>query len=170
MVYQRLYCLREAELIPLCQATWKTYENEQNFNLSEVKMIEGISHITFIVKDLDKTTKLFKTIFDAEEVYGSKEKNFSLYQERFFIIGGQWIAIMEDDNIINRTYHHLAFKIQENDIDSYLAKIKELNLELKPPRPRIEGEGNSIYFYDYDNNLFELHTGTLADRLASYNN
>jgi len=36
------------------------------------------------------------------------------------------------------------------------------------PRPRAEGEGQSIYFYDYDGHLFELHTGTLTDRLVRY--
>ncbi len=131
-------------------------------------MIESISHITFIVKDLDKTTKLFKELFDAKEVYYSGAKNYSLFKERFFIIGSQWIAVMEDKNTLNRTYHHVAFKISEYDIDNYLNKIRTLNLELKPPRIRVQGEGFSIYFYDYDNNLFELHTETLEKRLASY--
>ncbi len=30
------------------------------------------------------------------------------------------------------------------------------------------GEGHSLYFYDHDNHLFELHTGTLEERLARY--
>lgn len=131
-------------------------------------MIEGISHITFIVSNLDKTTQLFKELFNAKEVYYSGEKPHSLFKERFFIIGNQWIAIMEDSNIINRTYHHVALKISDSDVDSYLSKIKCLNLELKPPRERVSGEGYSIYFYDYDNNLYELHTGTLEKRLSSY--
>ncbi|MCW7998126.1 bleomycin resistance protein [Clostridium sp. cpc1] len=70
--------------------------------------------------------------------------------------------------MLNRTYHHVAFKISDSDVDSYLNKIKTLNLELKPPRKRVSGEGYSIYFYDYDNNLFELHTETLEKRLDSY--
>ena len=131
-------------------------------------MINSISHITFVVKDLNKTTELFKELFSAQEVYYSGEKKHSLYKERFFIIGNQWIAVMEDNNIINRTYHHIAFKISESDVDDYLDKIKALNLELKPQRRRVPGEGDSIYFYDYDNNLFELHTETLEKRLASY--
>lgn len=131
-------------------------------------MIEGVSHITFIVKNIDKTTELFKKIFNAKEVYYSGEKKHSLFKERFFMIGGQWIAIMEDTNTINRTYHHVAFKISDSDVESYLEKIKDLDIELKQPRERIPGEGYSIYFYDYDNNLFELHTETLEKRLASY--
>ena len=131
-------------------------------------MIEGVSHITFIVKDLDKTTRLFQELFDAKEVYYSGEKKHSLYKERFFIIGGQWIAVMEDNNTINRTYHHVAFKISETDLDKYIEKIKAFDLEIKLPRTRIQGEGHSVYFYDYDNNLFELHTETLENRLNSY--
>lgn len=131
-------------------------------------MIESVSHITFVVKNLDKTTELFKELFNAKEVYYSGEKIHSLFKERFFIIGNQWIAVMEDANILNRTYHHVAFKISNSDVDSYLDKIKALNLELKPPRKRVSGEGYSIYFYDYDNNLFELHTETLEKRLSSY--
>lgn len=131
-------------------------------------MIEHVSHITFVVKDLNKTTQLFKDLLGAKEVYYSGEKTHSLSKERFFIIGGQWIAVMENKDIVNRTYHHVAFKIKEEHIDTYLNQIKKLNLDMKPPRPRIKGEGYSIYFYDYDNNLFELHTGTLDERLSSY--
>lgn len=29
-------------------------------------------------------------------------------------------------------------------------------------------EGQSLYLYDFDNHLFELHTGTLEQRLALY--
>jgi len=131
-------------------------------------VIECVSHITFVVKNLDKTTELFKELFNAKEVYYSGEKTHSLFKERFFIIGNQWIAVMENTNILNRTYHHVAFKISDSDVDSYLDKIKALSLELKPPRKRVSGEGYSIYFYDYDNNLFELHTETLEKRLSSY--
>lgn len=131
-------------------------------------MIECVSHITFVVKNLEKTTQLFKELFNAKEVYYSGEKKHSLFKERFFIVGNQWIAVMEDINILNRTYHHIAFKISDSDVESYLNKIKILKLELKPPRKRVSGEGYSIYFYDYDNNLFELHTETLEKRLASY--
>lgn len=131
-------------------------------------MITGISNITFIVKNLDRTANLFKKVFDAKEIYTSEEKKHSLYKEKFFLIGNQWIAIMESEAIVHRTYHHIAFKIEEQDVDIYLKKIKNLNLELKPPRQRMSGEGYSIYFHDYDNNLFELHTGTLSQRLTSY--
>lgn len=131
-------------------------------------MIEGISHLTFIVKDLERTSTFFRSIFDAKEIYSSGDKTFSLTREKFFLIGGQWIAIMEGDSLSDRTYNHVAFKIREEEFDLYESRILTLGVDFKPPRPRIEGEGRSLYFYDFDNHLFELHTGTLSERLARY--
>jgi catechol 2,3-dioxygenase-like lactoylglutathione lyase family enzyme len=49
-------------------------------------MIQGISHITFIVRDLEKMTKFLTSIFDAKEVYASGEQTFSISKEKFFLI------------------------------------------------------------------------------------
>ena len=131
-------------------------------------MIQGISHITFIVSDLDKMSKLLTHIFDAKEVYSSGDQTFSLSREKFFLIGSIWIAIMEGKALPEKTYNHVAFKIEEADVEKFVARIKDLGLEMKGARGRVEGEGQSLYFYDYDNHLFELHTGKLEDRLATY--
>ncbi len=131
-------------------------------------MVEGVSHITFIVQDLELATKFFRHIFDAEEVYASGDNTFSLSREKFLMVGGQWLAIMEGDSLPTRTYNHVAFKIPEEDFDAYVTRIRELGLDVKPPRPRVAGEGRSLYFYDFDNHLFEIHTGTLSQRLARY--
>ncbi len=76
-------------------------------------MIEGSSHITFVVRDLERTADLFETDFDAE-------------------------------------------------------KIRACGLEVEEGRSRVKGEGRSLYFHDYDNHLFELHSGTLDERLTRY--
>lgn len=131
------------------------------------KLIHGISHITFIVKDLDRATKFFKEIFHAKEIYSSGDKTFSISREKFFLINDLWIAVMEGEKV-EKSYNHIAFKIDESDYEMYLKRIKSLGLEIRPGRKRVEGEGRSIYFYDYDNHLFELHTGTLESRLLRY--
>jgi catechol 2,3-dioxygenase-like lactoylglutathione lyase family enzyme len=130
-------------------------------------LISGISHITFIVKDLNKATTFFEEIFEAKEVYYSGDKQFSISKEKFFLIDDLWIAVMEGEEV-EKSYNHIAFKIDESDYDMYLERIKKLGLEIKDGRKRVIGEGNSIYFYDYDNHLFELHTGTLKTRLLRY--
>jgi len=131
-------------------------------------MIESISHITFIVRDVKRTAALFRSVFNAEEIYDSSDKNFSISYEKFFLIGGTWIAIMEGDSIAEKSYNHIAFKVSESDVDVYLLKVREAGLDIIEGRDRIEGEARSVYFYDYDNHLFELHTGTLSERLSSY--
>lgn len=131
-------------------------------------MTEGLSHVTFVVRDLERMTRILQEVFDAREVYASGDETFSIAREKFFVAGGVWIAIMEGEALPSRTYNHVAFKIAEGDFDARLARICALGLEVKPPRPRVEGEGRSIYFYDDDNHLFELHTGTLEQRLVRY--
>ncbi|EAC6873984.1 FosX/FosE/FosI family fosfomycin resistance thiol transferase [Listeria monocytogenes] len=131
-------------------------------------MISGLSHITLIVKDLNKTSTFLREIFDAEEIYSSGNQTFSLSKEKFFLIAGLWICIMEGDSLQERTYNHIAFQIQVEEVDEYIERIKSLGVEIKPERSRVPGEGRSIYFYDFDNHLFELHAGTLEERLKRY--
>lgn len=131
-------------------------------------MIESLSHITLIVKDIEKTARFLNEVFDAKEIYCSNGKNFSISDEKFFIIGGTWIAVMKGEPLRERSYNHIAFKIPAAEFEQYLSRIKELGLEMKQGRERVKGEAQSIYFYDYDNHLFEIHTGTLKTRLKQY--
>lgn len=129
--------------------------------------IQGISHMTFICKDLAKTAKMLKEVFSAEEIYSSDTKQFSLSKEKFFKVANLWIAIMEGD-AIERTYNHIAFKVDDKDLAFLTEKIKSLGLTVLPGRKREKSEGDSLYFYDYDNHLFEFHAGDLDTRLALY--
>jgi catechol 2,3-dioxygenase-like lactoylglutathione lyase family enzyme len=131
-------------------------------------VIEGLSHVTFVVRDLERMTRILTGIFDAREVYASGEETFSIAREKFFQVGDLWIAVMEGEPLPSRTYNHVAFKIEDADFEACEAKVKAMGLEIRPPRQRVPGEGRSLYFYDDDNHLFELHTGTLAERLERY--
>ena len=135
-------------------------------------MVHGLSHMTFIVRDLDRMESVLTGVLGARKVYDSGEATFSLSKERFFLIGqgpdALWIAAMEGEPLPGRTYNHIAFKINADEYETYLQRIRGLGLELREGRSRVEGEGQSIYFYDHDNHMFELHTGTLGERLARY--
>ena len=131
-------------------------------------MIEGLSHMTFIVRDLERMTRLMTDVLGAREIYASGDKMFSRSREKFFDLAGLWIAVMEGEALPQRSYNHIAFKIRDEDFDAYRQRIEAASLEFEPPRPRVSGEGRSLYFYDYDNHLFELHTGTLRERLNRY--
>ena len=131
-------------------------------------MIEGLSHITFIVKDLERMKLLLVGALGGKEVYDSGGKSFSISREKFFEVGGVWIAVMEGDPLPEKTYNHVAFRVSADDLPRYRAAIEKLGLSIREPRQRVEGEGQSLYFHDFDNHLFELHTGTLAERLTAY--
>lgn len=132
-----------------------------------MKTINGISHITLICKDINKSAALFRDLFSATEIYSSDKKNFSISKEKFFLLGDLWIALMEGPPL-ERSYNHIAFHINAEDLSYFEAKIKGLGLDIAPTRSRHPQEGQSIYFYDYDNHLFELHTGDLSKRLKYY--
>jgi catechol 2,3-dioxygenase-like lactoylglutathione lyase family enzyme len=130
----------------------------------------GLSHMTFIVADLDAMEEILVRVLGARKVYDSGEKTFSVSEERFFLVGDDnlWIAIMKGESLAGRTYNHVAFKIDDADFETYLSRIASLGLDVQESRPRVAGEGRSIYFHDRDNHLFELHTGTLSERLERY--
>lgn len=130
--------------------------------------VEGLSHITLVVQDLERTARLLADVLDAKEVYSSGDNTFSIAREKFFLVGDVWIAIMEGPPVSERTYNHIAFRIPEGELDVYRQRLEKAGVEIRQGRPRIEGEGESLYFYDYDNHLFELHTGTLEQRLRAY--
>lgn len=130
--------------------------------------IQGLSHITFIVRDLERMATFLCQGLGAREVYDSHHQNFSLSREKFFLLGGVWLAAMEGAPPARQTYQHVAFKVAESDLPVYTARLQALGVEIRPPRSRVAGEGQSLYVYDFDNHLFELHTGTLEQRLERY--
>lgn len=114
-------------------------------------MIEGLSHITFMVRDLKRMSHFLKTIFDAKEIYSSADKTFSISREKFFLIHDIWVAVMEGDPLSEKTYHHVAFKIPQEEFNNYIERVRALGIEVLEGRSRVSGEGNSLYFYGYDN-------------------
>lgn len=131
-------------------------------------MIQGLSHITFVVSDLDRMETLLTGVLDARKLYDSGDQCFSVSPERFFDIGGVWVAIMEGPPLPEQSYNHVAFRMAPEEYDDRLRRIRSLGLKVREGRPRVAGEGRSIYFHDYDNHLFELHSGTLDERLERY--
>jgi fosfomycin resistance protein FosX len=127
-----------------------------------------LSHLTFIVHDIEKMSRIIVEVLGGRVVYASGAKQHSISPEKFFDVGGLWLAIMQGDPLPTRTYNHVAFKVSPEQLSKAKFAIEKLGLDLHESRPRVSGEGQSLYFHDYDNHLFELHTGTLEERLAAY--
>ena len=128
--------------------------------------------MTFIVRDLDRMERILTTVLGAVRVYDSGSATYSLSPERFFLVGdgdaATWVAIMQGDGGMPRSYNHVAFQVERSDLPALRERVASLGLELRPPRSRVDGEGDSLYFYDDDGHLFELHAGSLRERLAVY--
>ena len=132
-------------------------------------MIEGLSHIMFIVRDLDKMEDILMKVLDAKRIYNSDDRTYSLSSERFFFdVGAIWVVTMVGGPLRDKNYNHVVFKMTPDDYNDRLQRIPARGLELKEGRSRVEGEGRSIYCYDNVNHMFELHRGTLQERLRCY--
>lgn len=131
-------------------------------------MIRGLSHITLLCRDLDRMAAILTGVLGAREVYSSGDETFSVAREKFFVLGEVWLAVMEGTRSAGRSYEHIAFRVAAADLPLYRARLARIGLEERPTRPRLPGEGESLYFYDEDDHLFELHSGTLEERLDRY--
>ncbi len=126
-----------------------------------------INHITFICQDIQRSAALFCDLFKAVEIYSSEENTFSLSQEKFLLIDNLWVALMQGPSQ-SQSYNHVAFTVTEEELPLLQAKIEAWDLKIVPGRARKPEEGQSLYFFDFDNHLFELHTGDLKTRLNFY--
>jgi catechol 2,3-dioxygenase-like lactoylglutathione lyase family enzyme len=131
-------------------------------------MSSGLSHVIFLISDLDRMQIILEQVLHARCIYRSGARHFSVAPERFFLVGQTWVATMLGDPLAQRSYNHVAFQVLESDLDARRAAITSLGLDIRAGRPRVSGEGQSIYFYTPDNHLIELHAGTLEQRLARY--
>src|ERR1044071_2455902 len=111
-------------------------------------MIEGLSHITLFVSDLERTKTLIERVLGGHEVYSSDGVEFSVAREKFFLVNQTWVAVMLGPPLAEKTYNHIAFKVAETDLEELKARIRSLGLEMRESRPRVEGDGASLYFYD----------------------
>ncbi|WP_342689307.1 metallothiol transferase FosB [Bacillus pumilus] len=127
--------------------------------------IKGINHLLFSVSDLETSIDFYTNVFDATLLVKGKKT-------AYFDLNGLWLALNVEKDIprqdIQHSYTHIAFSIDEEDVDHMYNKLKHLNVNILPGRPRDEKDHQSIYFTDPDGYKFEFHTGTMKDRIDYY--
>ncbi|MET3938625.1 metallothiol transferase [Paenibacillus sp. PvP094] len=126
--------------------------------------IQGINHLCFSVSNLERSITFYEQALGARiQVKGNKLAYFDL--------AGLWIALNQEDVIRNyteRTYTHIAFTVKEEEFDKSVQELKAAGADILPGRARDPRDARSVYFTDPDGHLFELHTGTMKQRLDYY--
>lgn len=128
-------------------------------------MIQSINHVTYSVTDIKQSIAFYKDILKANILVESDKT-------AYFTLGGLWLALNEEKDIprneIQYSYTHMAFTIDESELEEWYQWLKENNVNILEGRTRDVKEKKSIYFTDPDGHKLELHTGTLEDRTDYY--
>ena len=121
-------------------------------------MLESIGHIALLVADPARTAVLFENLFATRTVHRVDADG---HDETFFNLGNTWFVLVKGDGQRKRTGDHLAFHVTKAELLATAEKLKAMHLEFILAR-----SDSSLYFFDYDNHVFELDTTDLSSELS----
>jgi catechol 2,3-dioxygenase-like lactoylglutathione lyase family enzyme len=121
-------------------------------------MLESISHVALVVKDPARTAALFQDLFDTRMVERQDDEG---HLETFVRLGGAWIVLVGAPVQRTRTGDHIAFHATPEIIEATVAKLQTLGREFVRAR-----SNRALYFFDYDDHVFELNTEDIDKQLG----
>ena len=121
-------------------------------------MLNSIAHIALVVADPARTARLFEVLFEARTVHRVDAEG---HDETFINLGGTWFLLAKASVERQRTGDHIAFHVAKADLLATAEKLKAMDLEFILAR-----SDSSLYFFDYDNHIFELDTTDLGTELG----
>jgi catechol 2,3-dioxygenase-like lactoylglutathione lyase family enzyme len=121
-------------------------------------MLESISHIALVVKEPARTAALLQDLFSARVVEREDDEG---HLETFVRLGGIWIVLVAAPVQRERTGDHIAFHATPEILEATVAKLQALGREFIRARAN-----RALYFFDYDNHVFELDTEDIDQELG----
>jgi catechol 2,3-dioxygenase-like lactoylglutathione lyase family enzyme len=120
-------------------------------------MLGSIGHVALVVREPARTAELFRTLFECKIV---SRRDAEGHDETFVKLGDTWFVLVSADIERARTGDHIAFKVSKETLEATAQKLAALQLEHIRAR-----NSTSLYFFDYDNHVFELDTTDLEAEL-----
>jgi len=116
-------------------------------------MLGPISHVALVVSDPTKTAALFQSLFEVPTIKRVDEEG---HDETFIRLGETWCLLAKGSMERPRSGDHIAFRVSKAQLEATAAKLKAMDMEFILAR-----SDTSLYFFDYDNHVFELDTTDL---------
>ncbi len=123
-------------------------------------MIQGFNHLTLAVTDLERSFVFYRDLLGFQPLV-------KWDRGAYFLIGKNnfWFCLNVDERRQpNDCYTHYALTITETDFDLMKSKLLEAGAF---SFQKNSSPGESYYFLDPDGHKWELHVGTLQERLVA---
>lgn len=121
-------------------------------------MLDSISHIALVVKDAARTAALFRDLFGTRAI---ERKDNEGHLETFVRLGGIWIVLVGAPVQRTRTGDHIAFRATPEILEATAARLQAMGREFIRAR-----SNRALYFFDYDDHVFELDTEDLDKEIG----
>jgi catechol 2,3-dioxygenase-like lactoylglutathione lyase family enzyme len=120
-------------------------------------MLGPIAHVALIVRDAGRTAGFLRDLFDAPLLRRTDAEG---HDETFVRLGVTWFALIGADVKRERTGDHVAFRVTRDSIPLFADRLKARGCEFI-----LSESGTSLYFFDFDNHVFELDSSDQDEEL-----
>jgi catechol 2,3-dioxygenase-like lactoylglutathione lyase family enzyme len=131
--------------------------------------IQGLDHVAFNVRDLDKSLEFYTKVLGLK----ISEREISKPGIEYFLDCGTSLLGIIQAKDLNPSHlfadkglgaNHFSFRVHSSDFDAMIAHLEasKVKIEFAKKRPR----SWSLYFYDIDGNKLEVTAWPLEDGVA----
>ena len=113
-------------------------------------MLGKLSHIALIVRDPPRTASLFAEVFGTTPIQRTDEDG---HEETYIQLGETWFVLVKADVERPLTGDHVAFRVSPATLATVAEKLKAMGHAYQLAR-----SDTALYFFDFDNHVFELDT------------